>query len=752
MRLTTRTKRRACLRVESLEGRALLTAGALDTSFDGTGVVVTDLAYGASQGEAVQSDLKTVVVGLEVLSPLTSTLDSVALIRYNVDGSLDSTFGSGGEVVVGTNSNRQGNIGQQSASVAIQPDGKIVVATDTAIEKKGSLTSCDMLVLRFNTNGTLDTSFGQKGETDIHLSQGMTAARAVDILSSGQIVVAGMNISGSIGPEFIVARLTSSGALDTTFGPNGQGYNYTTISSTATVFDSVGSLGVDASGNLLVGGNIETSSGGTDVDVDQVVRYTPAGLIDTSFGNQGIYDQPAFGSERGFESIGFQSNGQIILGSPYNPSVGSEGVTRLNPNGTLDTTFGSNGYFSDPNGVSDVEIAVQPNNDILFETYLNTSEGGMLVDRLLPGGSLDPSFGTGGEVELAGSTWDEPVGLTVGPDGNITGTAIYDDNDIGGSVTFRLLGDAPITGQLAVSQQPPASLTAGTPFGLSAEVEDSSGNVETSYNGPVTVALANSPAGATLGGTLTVTASAGVATFSGLTLTEAASSYTLVVSGTSLGDAVTTAMTVSPSTASQVVITQQPPSSVTAGSGFGLQAAIEDAYGNVVTTAGNTLTVALASNPGATTLGGTLTATASNGVATFSGLTLTKAATGYTLQLSSTGLGGSTTSALTVNAAAAVGLLITQQPTSVVVNTGFTLVVEIVDAYGNVVTSANNSVTISLGSGPSGGKLSGTLTATAKNGVVTFSGLKLSKVGTGYTILFSSKGLTGATSGPIAVT
>ena len=80
------------------------------------------------------------------------------------------------------------------------------------------------------------------------------------------------------------------------------------------------------------------------------------------------------------------------------------------------------------------------------------------------------------------------------------------------------------------------------------------------------------------------------------------------------------------------MITEEPPASVTAGSGFGLQATIEDAYGNVETGDNAAVMVALANNPGGSTLGGTLSVTASNGVATFSGLTLTKAASGYTLR------------------------------------------------------------------------------------------------------------------------
>ena len=96
------------------------------------------------------------------------------------------------------------------------------------------------------------------------------------------------------------------------------------------------------------------------------------------------------------------------------------------------------------------------------------------------------------------------------------------------------------------------------------------------------------------------------------------------------------------------MITQQPPASVTVSSAFGLQASIEDAYGNVVTSASNTVKVALENNPTGATLGGTLSVTASQGVATFSGLTINKAGSGYTLQVSSSGLTGSVTNAITV--------------------------------------------------------------------------------------------------------
>jgi len=244
-------------------------------------------------------------------------------------------------------------------------------------------------------------------------------------------------------------------------------------------------------------------------------------------------------------------------------------------------------------------------------------------------------------------TGARPLGITPGADGNLW----FAD------VVANAIGEVNLTSmQLVVTQQPPASVTAGVAFGLTVEAEDTSGNLDSSFNGTVTVALANNPGGATLGGTLTVTASGGFATFSGLSLTKAASGYTLNVSSSGLSGAATSRVTVTPAAATQVVVTKQPPASVVVNSGFGLQAAIEDAYGNVVTSAGSTVKVALANNPTGAKLGGTLSVKASQGVATFSGLTLNKVGTGYTLQVSSSGLTSATTSAITVTKTAAIVL------------------------------------------------------------------------------------------------
>ncbi len=216
--------------------------------------------------------------------------------------------------------------------------------------------------------------------------------------------------------------------------------------------------------------------------------------------------------------------------------------------------------------------------------------------------------------------------------------------------------------QLAVTIEPPASVTAGAGFGLAVSAEDQFGNVVPSFTSSVTVALDNNPSGTTLGGTLTVTAAKGVASFSGLTLDLVDTGYTLKATTSAFAAVQTGAFSVVPATASKLVITSQPPATTTAGSAFGLAVTLEDKFGNVATSYSGSVTVALSSNPDKSTLGGTLTATVTSGVATFSGLTLNKVGTGYTLSLKSGTLPVVTTSAITVTAAAATQLVPTTQP------------------------------------------------------------------------------------------
>src|SRR5262249_16508822 len=168
--------------------------------------------------------------------------------------------------------------------------------------------------------------------------------------------------------------------------------------------------------------------------------------------------------------------------------------------------------------------------------------------------------------------------------------------------------------------------------------------------------------------------------FAGLSLTQAATGYSLAASSSGTSSATTTALTVTAAPASRLVITAQPPSSVTAGLGFSVGVAAEDAFGNIDSAYSGNVNVALASNPPGDTLGGPATVRSSAGLAMFSSLSLTSATGGDTLRVTSGNLAGTTTNPLTITAAPASQLVVTAQPpSSVSAGIAFGLVVSAED-------------------------------------------------------------------------
>ncbi len=304
--------------------------------------------------------------------------------------------------------------------------------------------------------------------------------------------------------------------------------------------------------------------------------------------------------------------------------------------------------------------------------------------------------------------------------------------------------------QLLLTTQPPSTVVAGGQFGLTVTAEDSFGNVATGFAGSETVSLASSSGGGTLGGTVTISASSGIATFSGLSLNKVGS-YTLGVTSGTLASASSSSISVTPGATTQLLITSQPQVTVTAGSTFGFTVTAEDAQGNVTTGFSGSETVAIASNPGGSTLSGTRTVTASGGIATFAGLSLNKADGGYTLAVTSGTLTAATSSAISVTPGAATQLLITNMSPSVTAGIGFGLTVTAEDSLGNVATGFSGSETLALASNPGNSTLGGTLTVSATSGLASFSGLTLNKVSSGYTFSVTSGSLTSATSSAVSV-
>jgi len=190
------------------------TDGSLDTTFNTTGIVTTPIGSDDDTGQAIaiQPDGKIVVVGYSGYSDISYDF---AVVRYNTDGSLDTNFNTTGKVTTDFDSNRD-----KGRSVALQSDGKIVVAGEVVLSYPKDYQHYG--VARYNTGGSLDTTFNTTGKVTFDFSGNSCYAGAVALQSDGKILVAGTSNPGGWDQEFGIARLNSSGSLDTSFSSDGQ--------------------------------------------------------------------------------------------------------------------------------------------------------------------------------------------------------------------------------------------------------------------------------------------------------------------------------------------------------------------------------------------------------------------------------------------------------------------------------------------------------------------------------------------------
>ena len=402
----------------------------------------------------------------------------------------------------------------------------------------------------------------------------------------------------------------------------------------------------------------------------------------------------------------------VTAGSPFGMTVAAEDAL-----GNVDTSY---------NGAVTIALATNPDDATLGGTLSGTAVNGVATFTNL---TLNPRvYGYAYTHSVSGG------GLTPGTSAPVNVTTV-------------------VATQWVVTAQPPSSIVAGFPFDVSVAAEDAWGNLANSFNGAATISLANNPGGDTLGGTLVATAFNGVATFSGLTLNQAGDGYTVFVYDNRLTPVTSAPVNVTPGAATHCVMTAQPPSSIAAGSPFDVSVAAEDSSGDVATSFNGLVTIALATNPGGAWLGGMLTVNASNGVATFAGLTLDQAGYSYTLSVSGGDLTPVTSASVYVAPGAATQWAVTAQPpSSIAAGSPFGMTVAAEDALGNVATSYNGTVTIALATNPGGASLDGTLTVAAVKGVATFSGLTLNNPGTGYTLNVTASGVSSATTTGINVT
>lgn len=304
--------------------------GTLDTSFGDDGKVITYFAGKSIGGSALglQPDGKIVVVGYSHVAP---TLPSITLFRYNGDGSLDSTFGSDGTVVTSLN----GSV--YPLYVALQPEGKILVA---GILDQGSAGS-RFVFARYHSNGSLDPRFGNAGISVTDVTPGYLTPRYF-LLADGKLLVVGdFSGFGFDVQSFALVRYDSDGSLDTTFGENGR----ITVRTDGSMGAIVGVVFPPDGKTIVIGI--------TDTEEIRVGRYNSDGSLDTTFGNGGITSTSIMMRFFWVSDIALQADGKIIvLGSTRLADDYSDdfAVVKLNRDGTLDTTFFGGLFAAGPVG------------------------------------------------------------------------------------------------------------------------------------------------------------------------------------------------------------------------------------------------------------------------------------------------------------------------------------------------------------------------------------------------------------------
>src|SRR5690242_13655380 len=390
------------------------------------------------------------------------------------------------------------------------------------------------------------------------------------------------------------------------------------------------------------------------------------------------------------------------------------------------------------------------------------------VDSL---GNVVPGFT--GSVSIA--LGNNPAGATLSGTAAVAaigGVATFGDLSVnktgaGYTLTAAASGFAPVTStafditpgtatQLAFTVQP-STTVAGAAISPAVQVTalDAAGNLAPSFTGNVTVVLGNNPGGSTLGGTTTVAASGGVATFSTLTLDKTSNGYWLTATATGLSTATSGSFNITPGTATQLVFGTEPSTAV---AGHQISPAVKiralDALGNLVPGFTGSVSIALASNPSGGTLSGTTPVTAVGGVATFLDLNINKAGAGYTLTAAASGFTPITSTAFDITPGTATQLVFTVQPSTAVAGAAISPAVQVtaLDGANNPVPTFGGTVTVTLGNNPGGSTLGGTTAVAAVGGVATFSTLTLDKTSNGYWLTATATGLSTATSNSFNIT
>jgi len=397
---------------------AMAQAGKLDSSF-GIGGIFTDAANGfVSTGPftntqtfgtavAVQSNGKIVAGG--------QIGGNSAVIRLNSNGTLDSTFGNGGTVspILG------GNDGQcQVIGLGIQGDGKIVVGITNINQGFRPM----FIVARLNANGSLDTTYGSGGITETQLGPSEATASVFALQSDEKVLLAGSGF---------MARFDVTGQLDSTFGSSGV-VTVLVRNPSAIALQPDGKV-LLAAGGSVVGSALENPGVGLNQAAGVLARYNANGTLDTSFGIAGqVAALPVAAAIAVQNNSGCTNTCRILVGGAVaslsiNGGNGfGFGVVRYNSNGSVDGTFGDAGEATtafSPDATP-FALAIQSNGDVVAAGSAGQAafpaQADFALARYTGSGAHDSTFGSAGKITTAFGTNQAAIyALAVQSDGKI---------------------------------------------------------------------------------------------------------------------------------------------------------------------------------------------------------------------------------------------------------------------------------------------------------------------------------------------
>jgi uncharacterized delta-60 repeat protein len=507
----------ALLFVVSVPLPARAAAGDLDSTFGDGGEVVTLMPdRGWADQIAIQPDGKLVVSGFDGKDNVTD----FGIVRYNTDGSLDTTFGPDGTGIVITDFGGQ----DYARAVILQPDGKILA---------GGSGANDFAMARYSTDGTLDPTFGVGGKVTTDFAGSQDVIRGLVLQPDGKIVAAGFSGTNA-NFNFALARYNSDGSLDTTFGTNGL------LTTDFGAVDEGRGVVLQADGKIVVAGLTRQS---VTVGDFALARYLANGTLDTTFGTGGKLTTD-FGAYEVARAIVLQPDGKIVAGG-YSGCCGgglprtgqgdadlaadglapvSESdyaVARFNSDGSLDTTFGpdhTGKVTTDLGNTADHArgVALQADGKIVLagnsETLTDPTVDHFSLARYNTDGTLDTTFGTSGVVltEIGSGQQQGARDVKVQADGKIVTAGIIQATGGGfnfalarylgqGSIPPTISGVFPASGVVSGGQ---CAIISGTGFQTGATVTFGSSTASPEYPPAPTTITVDTPTGS---GTVDVT-------------------------------------------------------------------------------------------------------------------------------------------------------------------------------------------------------------------------------------------------------